>query len=67
MPKHCTDAELEQLWTEFADTPINDQDEIEEDFHLWKIGTNRFEIWEWFDEEHSKGVAYLMNGGINAL
>lgn len=25
-------------------------------------GTDREEIWHWFDEMHPKGVAYLLNG-----
>ncbi len=27
------------LWEEFGNTPINNDDEIEEDFHLWGKGT----------------------------
>ena len=32
---------------------------IEEDFLHFPVGTNRMEIWHWFDEQHSIGVAYL--------
>ncbi|OME55607.1 hypothetical protein BSK59_13130 [Paenibacillus odorifer] len=59
-----TDVGLELLWSEFANTPINDRDEIEEEFHLWEAETNRFEIWKWFDEQHSKGVAFLLGENV---
>ena len=29
----------------------------------WGPGIHREEIWHWFDERHSKGVAYLLYGG----
>ena len=39
--------------------PINNDDEIEEDFIDFPAGTYRFEIWRWFDELYSKGVKAL--------
>ncbi len=53
------DKVLEQLWDSFGKVPINDDDSIDEDFLVWEKGTDRFDIWHWFDEEHSKGVAVL--------
>lgn len=52
---------LEQVWDSFGDVPIDDKEEIEHAFMHWPSGTDRFEIWHWFDEKHSKGVAYLTN------
>jgi hypothetical protein len=49
--------ELKKMWEEFADTPINRDDEIETDFYCWKKGTYRFEIWHWFDEKLQNGLA----------
>lgn len=58
------DEELETLWKEFGDVPMNQETEcIEEDWRGWKAGTFREDIWHWFDERHSIGVAYLMYGG----
>lgn len=55
------DEELEELWGEFADVPMNPETEcIEEPFMGWGAGINREEIWHWFDKRHSKGVAYLL-------
>ena len=59
-----TDGVLEKLWNEFGDVPMNLETEcIESDWRKWKAGTHREEIWSWFDEHYSKGVAALMNGG----
>lgn len=51
---HCCDSAslktLQELWDMFSNVPINDEDEIEEDFLNFKAGTSRFEVWHWFDE-----------------
>ena len=53
-----TDKEIEKLWDEFSNTPITEDGEyIDEDFHIWEKGTAVLEIWHWFDERHSKGLA----------
>ena len=55
--------ELKKMWEEFADTPINFDDEIEVDFYLWEKGTYRFNIWHWFDEKLPNGLAIDFNLG----
>ena len=54
------DNSLEQLWLEFGNVPMSEDEEIEEDFHIWKAGTGKYDIWQWFDNKHSKGVYYLV-------
>lgn len=55
------DEELEELWEQFGDVPMNPETEcIEEQFMGWGSGTHREEIWHWFDRRHSKGIAYLL-------
>ena len=55
------DASLETLWSEFGDIPMNPVTEcMEEAFMGFPAGTHREDIWRWFDERHSKGVAYLL-------
>ena len=52
---------LEGLWRDFGDVPINPETErIEEEFMGFPTGTDRKEIWRWFDDRHSRGVGYLM-------
>lgn len=50
-------AELKKMWNEFTDIPINNNDEIEQDFYFWEKGTDRFDIWHWFDEKLPNGIA----------
>lgn len=58
------DAELELLWKQFEDVPMNpDTEKIEEEFIGFPAGTDREDIWHWFDERHSRGVVYLILGG----
>ena len=55
------DRDLEKLWAEFGDIPMNPETEcIEEPFLSFPAGTHREEIWHWFDIRHSKGVGYLL-------
>lgn len=53
---------LEKMWNEFANIPINNDDEILEDFYDWEKGTYRFDIWHWFDEELPGGVGAWLSG-----
>lgn len=56
------DAQLEELWAAFGDVPMNPETEkMEEDFLTFPAGTDREDIWHWFDERYSKGVAALMH------
>lgn len=58
------DAALEKLWAELEDIPMNPETEcLEAPILDFPAGTFREDIWRWFDERHSKGVAYLMYGG----
>lgn len=60
------DAQLEELWDAFGDIPMNPETEkIEEDFLVFPAGTDREDIWHWFDERYSKGVAYLLYGDVS--
>ena len=52
--------ELENLWQQLGDIPISDTECIDEEFHIWKRGTDRIEIWYWFDEMYKEGVYKLM-------
>lgn len=55
------DEELEELWAQFGDLPMNPETErMEAPFMGWGVGIHREEIWHWFDARHSKGVAYLL-------
>ncbi len=66
-PLSSRDKKLEELWAEFADTAMDLETEcMDEPFLGFPAGTGREDIWRWFDERHSKGVAYLLYGGAEA-
>lgn len=55
------DKRLESLWETLADVPMDPDTEcMEDDFLHFPSGTSREEIWKWFDERHSRGVAHLL-------
>lgn len=47
---------LKEMWTKFGDIPIDEEEDIEEQFYCWNIGTNRYEIWNWFDKHCPNGL-----------
>lgn len=57
------DKELTKLWQMFGDVPVNNMDQIEEEFLGFPEGTEKEEVWQWFDERYSGGVVKLMFGG----
>lgn len=59
--QNLTQDELTELWLMFGDVPINDRDEIQEEFIGFDAGTNRFDIWQWFDQRYESGVAQLIH------
>ena len=56
----CYKEELENLWSAFGDVGIDDNDRITEPFMDWEAGTDRFDIWHWFDEQYPGGVHKLI-------
>jgi hypothetical protein len=59
-----TDKELEKLWDELTNIPFDEDEDGElvlaEDWNGFEKGADRESIWHWFDERHSKGVAWLI-------
>ena len=47
------------LWSEFGDVPIDDNDCIECDWRSFEKGTDRFEIWKWFDQFFDVAISEL--------
>ncbi len=48
--------ELKKLWEEFGNIPVNEDDEIEEYFHIFPVGTPKLDVWLWFDGELPNGI-----------
>lgn len=59
------DKQLESLWEEFGDILIAYNDEypdgiLENDWFIFKAGTEKIDIWHWFDDRYTGGVIALM-------
>lgn len=53
----------EDLWAELEDMPtMENSDDIDTDWYSFPRGTNRFEIWQWFEEAFHLSVAIDLMG-----
>lgn len=60
--KDNDEEEALQYWHSLEDVPINKNEEIDTDWHIFEQGTHREEIWHWFEEEFGVSVKKdLMN------
>ena len=67
-PPSERDKHLESLWAELTDVTIIPSTEfIAEPFYFFPEDSYREDIWQWFDQHHSKGVAYLLNSSAPAI
>lgn len=59
-----TDEQLEELWAELEDVLVYEDKRgymyLQNNWFIFEAGTEREEIWYWFDERYSKGVHALM-------
>lgn len=57
---------LEERWANLEDVPFDEPPRgdliMAEDWWLFPKGTEREDIWHFFDENYSKGVAFLLYG-----
>lgn len=64
------DKDIEKLWDEFEDVLFIEDPDSDDSCRLvlasgwqgWDEGTCRDTIWHWFDEQHSKGIHWLLYG-----
>ena len=53
------DNERDRLWKLLGNVPVNEEGELEEDFLTFETGTDREEIWAWFEEEFNCSIGKL--------
>lgn len=69
MEVSVSDEKLEEYWQLLGDIPVDDNGKIQEEFSIelensvqvWPKGVDRKDIWEFFDDNYSGGLAELMN------
>ncbi len=54
--------EAEEMWKDFGDVPINENEEIEQEWFIFGKGTSRQEIWHWFESKYNISVAKDLMG-----
>lgn len=51
------DNTLDIIWEQLGDITINENGTvIEQDFYIWKKGTEKEKIWHWFDNRLTEGI-----------
>lgn len=58
-----TPEKLKEWWDEFSEMPVDNDDRIERAFHVFEKGTDRMEIWRWFDKQCPNGLVKDLLGG----
>lgn len=51
---------VQDLFSEFADIPVNNEDEIEQSWAHFDKGNDRFEVLKWFEESFGYPVDFLL-------
>ena len=57
-----------KLWSELGDIPVTEDDDLDEDFIIkesntvFEKGTDKFEVWGWFEETFNISVAKDLMG-----
>lgn len=54
------DKNIESLWKEFESVPVDRNGNLRAAWKAYPKGTNKNEVYGWFNRHHSKGLSYLM-------
>ena len=58
----------EKYWSDLGDIPVNEHDELDEDFTIeeyeitFEKGTDKFDVWHWFENTFDLSVATDLMG-----
>ena len=58
--QNTIDKNVEALWIEFQDIPVDRNGNLRVTWKAYPKGTNKNEVYEWFNRHHSKGLSDLM-------
>ena len=51
---------LDTVWENLSDIPVDESDNIECDFLHFERGDNKFEIWDWIEEKFDTRISKLL-------
>lgn len=65
LQRKLTDKEIEDIWCELEDITVIEDSEgnqiLNDNWFIFEKGTESNEIWGWFNNNHSKGLRYLID------
>ena len=51
---------VEALWIEFQNVPVDSNGNLKAAWYAFPKGTNKNDVYDWFNRHYSTGLAYLM-------
>lgn len=54
-----------ELWAQLGDVAVNEDDELESPFLHFDIGTNKFDVWHYFEQRFDCSVVEDLMGSKN--
>lgn len=54
------DKNIEASWIEFQDVSVDRNGNLRVTWYAFPKGTNKNDVYDWFNRHYSKGLAYLM-------
>ena len=54
------DVSVEKSWEEFKTVPLDRNGCLKKSWYAFPKGTNKNDVYDWFNRNYSKGLAYLM-------
>ena len=54
------DKNVEALWKEFENVPVDRNGNLRVAWKAYPKGTNKNDVYDWFNRHHSEGLAYLI-------
>lgn len=62
MTKDRAIQDAKELWKELSEVIVDENDCIEEDWHIFEAGTYKIDIWHWFEDYFGVSVAEDLMG-----
>lgn len=58
--QNIIDKNVEALWIEFQNVPVDRNGNLKAAWYAFPKGTNKNTVYDWFNRHYSKGLSYLM-------
>lgn len=58
--QNIIDKNVEALWKEFQKVPVDRNGNLKTAWYAFPKGTNKNDVYDWFNRHHSEGLAYLI-------